>query len=242
MPSAIVVIVSSGHRLPLGERGRVGRGVLRLHADHAHVGAQRLDRGRDAGDEASASGGYDDRLDFGALLDDLEAAGALAGDDVDVVERVDQHRPGLLGELAGPRAAPRRWRCRGSGRRRRTRGWRAPWGSALPAGMNTVALMPSICAASATPCAWLPALAATTPSGLLLLGEPRHPQVGAADLERAGALQVLRLDQHRPAGDRRQPSRPLHRGVDRHPVEGLPGGPDVVEGRAAVPRLSRRTA
>ena len=32
-----------------------------------------------------------------------------------------------------------------------------------PSGMKTVALMPSICAASATPCAWLPADAATTP-------------------------------------------------------------------------------
>ena len=29
--------------------------------------------------------------------------------------------------------------------------------------MKTVALMPSSCDASATPCAWLPALAATTP-------------------------------------------------------------------------------
>ena len=29
--------------------------------------------------------------------------------------------------------------------------------------MNTVAAMPSACAARATPCAWLPALAATTP-------------------------------------------------------------------------------
>jgi hypothetical protein len=29
--------------------------------------------------------------------------------------------------------------------------------------MKTVAEMPNSCAASATPCAWLPALAATTP-------------------------------------------------------------------------------
>ena len=36
-------------------------------------------------------------------------------------------------------------------------------GIGAPSGMNTVAWMPSICAASATPCAWLPALAATTP-------------------------------------------------------------------------------
>ena len=36
-------------------------------------------------------------------------------------------------------------------------------GIGAPSGMNTVALIPSICAARATPCAWLPALAATTP-------------------------------------------------------------------------------
>src|SRR5919112_2077313 len=37
-------------------------------------------------------------------------------------------------------------------------------GIGAPSGMNTVALIPSIWAASATPCAWLPALAATTPA------------------------------------------------------------------------------
>ncbi len=37
------------------------------------------------------------------------------------------------------------------------------FGIGAPSGMNTVARMPSIFAASATPCAWLPAEAATTP-------------------------------------------------------------------------------
>ena len=37
-------------------------------------------------------------------------------------------------------------------------------GIGAPSGMKTVAWMPSIWAASATPCAWFPALAATTPS------------------------------------------------------------------------------
>ena len=31
-------------------------------------------------------------------------------------------------------------------------------------------------------------------AGLLLVGEPRHPRVGAADLERPGALEVLALE------------------------------------------------
>ena len=61
----------------------------------------------------------------------------------------------------------------------RTRAWvrYSPWkrtsapypfvalilGIGAPIGMNTVAWIPSSCAASATPCAWLPADAATTP-------------------------------------------------------------------------------
>ena len=54
--------------------------------------------------------------------------------------------------------------------------------------------MPSICAASATPCAWLPLENATTPRfarGCVELGEP---VVRAAKLERAHALQVLGLE------------------------------------------------
>ena len=39
----------------------------------------------------------------------------------------------------------------------------ASLGTDASTGMYTTASMPSICAASATPCAWLPALAATTP-------------------------------------------------------------------------------
>ena len=60
--------------------------------------------------------------------------------------------------------------------------------------MKTVALMPSSWAARATPWAWLPALAATTPRARCSSRELGDAQVGAADLERAGALQVLALD------------------------------------------------
>ena len=67
--------------------------------------------------------------------------------------------------------------------------------------MKTVASAPSRPAASATPWAWLPALAATTPRARSAVGQPGDPQVGAADLVRAGALQVLALEpgRRRPA-------------------------------------------
>ena len=106
MPSAIVVICSSATGCTCAQRLGVGRGPFGLHADDAHVGAQRLDRDRDAGEEPATAGGDHHGRGLGRLLEDLEAGRALAGDDVGVVERVDQHRPGLVGELLGRERAP----------------------------------------------------------------------------------------------------------------------------------------
>ena len=78
-----------------GQRGRVRRGALGLHADHPDVGRQRLDRDRDAGEQPAAAGADDDGAHVRALLEDLQADRALPGDDVGVVERVDEHRAGL---------------------------------------------------------------------------------------------------------------------------------------------------
>ena len=50
--------------------------------------------------------------------------------------------------------------------------------------------------ASATACAWLPDEKATTPRPALVGGEARERVVGAAELEGAGALQVLALEEH----------------------------------------------
>ena len=58
-----------------------------------------------------------------------------------------------------------------------------------------VAGMPSIFAAAATPWAWLPEEKATTPARACARVELHEPVVGAADLERAGALQRLDLEQ-----------------------------------------------
>ena len=102
IPSAIVAIRSSAHRVPGGQRGRVRRGLLGLHRDHPHVRPQRLDRDPDPGHQPAAAGADQHRPDLRALLQDLQPDGALPGHDVGVVERVHQHRPGL--GLERPRA------------------------------------------------------------------------------------------------------------------------------------------
>ena len=132
MPSAIVFIDGELDRRPVRQRVRVRRGAGGLHADDPHVGAQRLDRQRDPGQQAAATGGHQHGLHVGHLLEHLEPEGALARHDVDVVERVDQHRPGLVGEPPGRRPATPRARCPRRPRRRRTPGWPAPSGSARP--------------------------------------------------------------------------------------------------------------
>ena len=73
--------------------------MFRLDADHAHVGAQRLDGGADPGDQAAAAHRRDDGFDRRRLLEDLQRHGALAGDDVEVVEGMQEYQIALRGEL-----------------------------------------------------------------------------------------------------------------------------------------------
>ena len=65
---------------------------------------------------------------------------------------------------------------------------------------------------------------------LLLVGEPGHPGVGAADLERPGPLQVLALEEDRTADPVGQRPAVLQRGGPDHALEQLAGGEDVLEG------------
>ena len=177
-------------------------------------GAQRLHATRDPGDQPAAADADHDGADVRALLEDLEADGSLPGDDVGMVERMDQDGPGLLGvcrcaatsasstvdpgqpDLRAVRTGRLDLRDRCAFRHEHRR----------PAS-------PSSCAASATPWAWLPALAATTPLRALRIGEPGDPHVGAAQLERAGALQVLALQVDRPADELGQRPGRLDRGT-----------------------------
>ena len=71
-----------------------------------------------------------------------------------------------------------------------------PSPSARRRARRCVARMPASRAAHATACPWLPALAATTPAARSSCDEQRDAVDGAADLEGAGALEVLGLEQH----------------------------------------------
>ena len=102
------------------------------------------------------------------------------------------------------------------------------FGIGAPCGMNTVALIPSSCAASATPWAWLPALAATTPRAALGLGQPGHPHVRTTQLERPGPLQVLALQEHVAADEFTQPARVLQRRRRDHVMQQVRRPRDVL--------------
>ena len=228
MPSAIVFISDSGDRAALRQRFRVRRGALRLYADDPDLGAQRLHRDRDAGQQSAAAGRHQHGLHVGRLLDDLQADGALSGHDVEVVERVDEDRAGL--RLVGPRglegvlevaaledhlgAVPPRGLLLGD---RRALGHEHGGVDAEQLGRQRDALR------------MVAGRRRHHAAGALLLREPRDPGVGAAGLERAGALEVLALEVDRAADQRRQPPRLLHRRLDRDSPEQLPGRLDVGE-------------
>jgi hypothetical protein len=86
------------------ERSGHGVGVVGLHPDDLDVRAQRLDVGRDPGDEPATAHGDEHGIQgAGDLSQDLHADGALPGDDVGVVERVHHRQAALVGEGRGVR-------------------------------------------------------------------------------------------------------------------------------------------
>ena len=186
--------------MPGGQRGRVGRHGLGLDADHADRRVEVLDRHRDAGGEAAAAHGDDDRADLGALLDDLEADRPLAGHDVRVVEGVDEDGAGPLrvGESLGHgvlhAAAGQHDLCAVAAggldlRQRGALGHDHGGRAAEQAGRERDAL------------GMVAGAGRDDAAGPFGVGQPGDPEVGAADLERPGPLQVLALQVHRP-GDR----------------------------------------
>ena len=81
------------------ERLRERRRALRLHADDPDARLALRRRERDPRDEPAAADRHDQRVELVRVLEQLERDGALAGDDVVVVERVDVRASALARDL-----------------------------------------------------------------------------------------------------------------------------------------------
>ena len=90
-------------------------------------------------------------------------------------------------------------------------------------GITIVAGTPSREAAAATPWAWLPLESATTPRSIAANGVAGERVVGAAELERAGALQAFGLDIDVTV-EREPKQRGAHRNADEQPRCGFDVG------------------
>ena len=74
---------------------------LRLHADDAHIGPRLFHRAGDAADQAAAADRHHDRFDIRKLLQHLEPDRALPGDDLIVIEGMDEGELLLLLQARG---------------------------------------------------------------------------------------------------------------------------------------------
>ena len=211
-----------------GER-RARRG---LDADDADLGPQCVERDRDPCREpAAADGDHHGRRPVGELLGELEPERPLAGDDARVLEGVHERGSGLLragecerGRLVealarqldlGPVAPSgvdlRHGRGLGDEDRRGDAGLARRPRNRLPV---------------------VPGARRDDAGGALVRGELRDRVERAPDLERACPLEVLGLEQHRPAREAREGLRREHRRDARDAGETLLRLPDVVDRRA----------
>ena len=215
--------------MPAFERAVHRVGLERLDADDLHVGPERLDVARDAGNEAAAAHRHEHRGEpLLAVAQDLGADGPLPRDHERVVEGMDERHAGFgdqrvavrlrvavgvarqhdLGAHAAHRVHldPRR-RLRHDDDRAQTelaRGKRHALRVVAGARGDDAA-------------------------GALLLGEMRDLVVGAAQLEAEDRLQILALEQHGVAETARESRRRIERRFARHVVDAA--GQDVVERR-----------
>jgi hypothetical protein len=102
MPSAKVGDGIQGDGLPLPEAADHAGRVLRLHAVDLDPGIEGLDGKGHAGDQPAAAHRDQHRVHVRQLVQNLQSDGALPGDDLVVVEGVDEGGAGLLLHLAGP--------------------------------------------------------------------------------------------------------------------------------------------
>ena len=104
-------------------------------------------------------------------------------------------------------------------------------------GMTMTRGMSSTWPASAIACAWLPDEKVTTPRRRCVGREARQRVVGAAELEGAGALQVLALEEQLRAGARVDRARGGDRRAVRDAGNLSRGALDVGEGRQGRVRV-----
>ncbi len=250
-PSANVGNSGTATGSPGGQRRAQARRMVGLHADDAHLRPQGLDRGADAGEQPAAADGDDDRVEVRRLLEDFERHRALAGDDVGVVERVQERelvaardflRAGARFAEIGPFQHHRGAELAAIGhldQRRELRhhhGHRDPQQRAVIGdALRVVARRGGDDAATAR-----------------LRRQPQQRIARAALLEAAGALQVIELAENVRAGELRQRDRfdarrqvhaagdPRARRLDVG--EGQHGGDSRIVRTAARCRAWRRTA
>ncbi len=171
------------------ERGR----ELGLDADHAHVGPPCLQRSRETGDESAAADRHDHDVRNGAVLEDLERDRALPGDHRRLVERMDERPSGLGDQLV--EAVERRRRALGLLVDRRSV-------AARRRDLQLVGALPHDDQRVDSLLARGPGDGLGVVAGgdrdhavpLLLVGQLREPVERAAHLERARALEELRLE------------------------------------------------
>ncbi len=215
------------HRTPRGDRARVGRHRLRLHADDPHGGVEALHRHGDPRCQAPAADRDQDGPGLRALLDDLQAEGPLARHDVGVVERVDEDASGprrdaqrLVERVLDRRAVQHHRRAVTAGRlhlrqrcplRHHHGGGGAQQARGERHALRVVARARRHHAA-----------------GPLGSRQPGDPHIGPAYLERPGALQVLALEVDRAADLLREHPRIQQRGRRDHLTQQLTGGDHVV--------------
>ena len=89
------------HRVSGGQRRRIGRGVRGLDAHQSHIGQRLTQTEADPSQQPTTAGAHRDGADLRVLFGDLEANRRLAGNDIRVVEGMDQHSAGPLAVGSG---------------------------------------------------------------------------------------------------------------------------------------------
>ncbi len=231
------------HRCPRFEGRGQGRHLGRLHPDEAHLGFVRFDGHRHPRGQPPAPHRQDHGVQFGQVLDDLQAQGTLAGNHLGVVEGMDKsialgHQG--LGPLQGLPQVPAMENHFSpvalGGQLLGNRG---------PLGHDDGGRKTQLGRGEGHPLAVVAGGGGHHPRPLAPRFEQGQAVDGPPQLERPGGLEVLQLQEDFPA---RAPAQGMgidQRGAEDHPGLPLPGCFNVFEGHGIKARarftLSSRT-